>query len=211
MSRSVPPESPYVVVAESVLDVADRSRQAALDFFRGTNAGWGRRDLAMWLVTSYANAARKPNGSWPKISSELRRRVEENEVETLCRRTRERALEILRFRVWERPDFAVSAIRANLIAGAADDRGGVGYIALARPRMILLDRVMSLLVADCLTRVAVYESLAVCESCGEVSFEWVRVHGDSCRVRFVRTSQVVPKWASSNVVAVENGVAARAK
>ena len=195
-----PTERPFVLINENVHDVAERSRRAAFEFFAGANAGWGAKDLATWLVERYAVAARQRDGTAIVAGmDQLRRsregRLEEAEAAALLYRTRERVLETLQLREWERPDFAQSAVSGHLVAGAYDGLGGIGYVAIARPRMRLLDRVMSLVFADCLTRPADYQSLLLCEACGEMSFKWEPAHLESCEER-PRPSCVVPRWAT---------------
>ena len=82
-------------------------------------------------------------------------------------------------------------VDAGLVMGVSDDQGGLGYAPVHRMRMRLVDRLVSLFIADFLTRPGDYDSLLVCASCDEVSFAWDEVHEDGCEARVHHSGMVV--------------------
>jgi hypothetical protein len=175
----------------NVLDIADRARSAGFVFVSSSRWGWGKRDLANWLVHDYrpavlaaparprteANGSSADEASTTKLAISARRRV----VEMLGEATT----------AWAGTDFASESIESGLVLGISDDAGGIGYAPVHQGRMRLVDRVASLFIADYLTRPRDYEQLVVCASCDEVSFKWDEVHEDGCEARGPRSGLVL--------------------
>jgi hypothetical protein len=166
-----------------VLSVADLARSALLGFLQGSNGEWSKRELAEWLVGPYRAAIQvTPCGT-------VRRRakppvgtsIEDGAVEGLLLRTRGRIIEFLDDRAsWEKSGFARYAVETGLIVGIQDRASGIGYAPAAFESMRLVDRVLSLLLADYLARPNDYASLVVCDDCGHVSFSWAELHTYGC-------------------------------
>ena len=175
----------------SVLDFADRARAAGFVFISSSRWGWGKRDLANWLVHDYrpavleasarprseVSSAKADDASATKLVASARRRVVEMLTEAAA--------------AWTDADFARESIENGLVIGVSDDVGAIGYAPLHQGRMRLVDRVASLFIADYLTRPRDYEQLVVCSQCDEVSFKWDEVHEDGCEARGPRSGVVV--------------------
>ena len=170
-----------------VAEVADASRSAALGFAWSAHNGWGRRDLARWLVGPYAHAVRatrvlRTSGTRPSVAP---RALDEETVEHLLATTRTEILEMLRG-IWSWKHDARAArerISEGLIAGIVDEAGGLGFAPVDHARMRLVDRVRSLFVADYLTRPGDYAAFAVCEDCDGATFDGGLYHEDCMRPR----------------------------
>jgi hypothetical protein len=170
-----------------VRDVADACRSAALGFAWSAHHGWGRRELARWLVGPYAQAA----GSTRALrASGLRRAVthrlvDEDVIATLLVGVRDEILDVLRS-AWQwssEPAFARACVEEGLVAGVVDETSDFGYGPVDRSGMRLVDRVRSLFIADYLTRPADYAAFAVCEDCEGATFDGGLYHVDCTRPR----------------------------
>jgi hypothetical protein len=136
--------------------VARECGAATLAFLRGT--GWGKRELAFWLIgryeplASYVQAgddgAPSAGALGPPSESDLSR------LPALVRHARRQTLKLLRTALLhgEHLDFAVAAVGHGHVAPAEDTLGRQGWVPVARPRMSLVDRVGSLVTAQRLTR-----------------------------------------------------------
>jgi len=170
-----------------VADVADACRSAALGFAWSAHNGWGRRELARWLVGPYAHAvaatrALRASGTRPAV---VHRVLDEETVEQLLSTTRTEILEMLRG-VWSWTHDARAArarIGEGLVAGIVDEASELGFAPVDNVRMRLVDRVRSLFVADYLTRPGDYAAFAVCEDCDGATFDGGLYHEDCMRPR----------------------------
>jgi hypothetical protein len=170
-----------------VRDVADACRSAALGFAWSAHLGWGRMELARWLVGPYAEAAAatrsmRPSGMRRAVTY---RPVAEDAVTNLLLATHERVMSELRT-VWSWTHDAASArawIDDGLVAGIIDDESELGYAPLDAPGMGLTDRVRSLFIADYLTRPADYVAFAVCFHCEGATFDGGLCHVDCTKPR----------------------------
>jgi hypothetical protein len=179
-----PGPGPRTLAVPTVLDVADRSRTAALAFVRGTGLGWGAEELGAWLAGPYRAATTR--------STELVRSgtvapfaiaAEEGTLERALFSTRERLLEVLTSRNgWVEFGFSPRAVASRLVIPVRDSAGSVGYAPVDHPKIVLFDRIASLFFADYLTRPRDYEDFFLCEDCGELSFSWERTHHRYCEV-----------------------------
>jgi hypothetical protein len=167
----------------TVKEVADACRSAALGFAWGANRGWGRLELARWLVGPYERAissTRHLRGSGIHRRVVLDRPLDPKTIEDMLIRTHAWLIETLR-RSWSWVDdasFARDILDAGLVVGVADDFGGIGYAPSESSDMRLIDRVRSLFIADYLTRPHDYARFGVCDGCDGVTFDWAGLHDD---------------------------------
>jgi hypothetical protein len=164
--------------ATGISRIADECRQAALAFVNGARA-WNKSDLARWLSGPYSRATshvahvpRVPVDHEPieligsTIDPELLARILAHTYETVVETLRAAA----------NPEYADAitrmAVSNDLVVQCEDEHGTQGWAAVSRPRVVLADRVISLVVADFLTRPHDYESsLAICGRCGAAVFD----------------------------------------
>lgn len=170
-----------------VRDVADACRSAALGFAWSAHHGWGRRELARWLVGPYAQAVaatRSLRASGTRRAV-VHRPLDEQTIAELLTNTRNDVLDVLRNAwSWTHDAEAVRAsIDEGLVAGICDEASDLGYAPVDNVGMRLLDRVRSLFVADYLTRPADYAAFAVCEDCDGATFDGGLYHVDCTRPR----------------------------
>ncbi len=170
-----------------VRDVADACRSAGLGFAWSAHHGWGRRELARWLVGPYALAAaatRTLRASGTRLAV-VHRPLDEGEVEELLVRARAEVLEELRA-AWSWGHDAAAArswMDEGLVAGIADEASDLGYAPVDRAGMRLVDRVRSLFIADYLTRPSDYAAFAMCDGCDGATFDGGLYHLDCARPR----------------------------
>lgn len=178
----------------SVFDMADKAREAAFVFVSSSRWGWARRELATWLVHDYRPAVLLPSESAKPRKTKIEEGdpLRESSVTRLVSATRRHVVEMLSTAVtsWNGTTFAREMVDSGLVIGVSDESDGIGYAAVHRARMRLVDRVASLFIADYLTRPRDYESLVVCGLCDEVSFKWDEVHEDGCEARGPRSGMV---------------------
>jgi hypothetical protein len=157
-----------------VTDVAAASRSAALAF-TWSSPGWGRRELARWLVGPYARAvvsAPTPLGVPTRPHPGSARCVGEAEIVDLVASARREVLDALRDAwAWTRePRFIRERLDEGLVVRVRDAQSNLGFAPRDRQGMGLAERVRSLFVADFLTRTSDYATFAVCEDCDGVNF-----------------------------------------
>jgi hypothetical protein len=152
---------------------ADACRSAGLAFLEGARGGWGKRQLAEWLVGPYQAVALRLAGKGGDAGrGHIATPVTESAVQELVDLVRiavGSAISELR-----RGDTScvTLAIRDQTLASAHDARGVV-WIPADRPRIRLEARVLSLFLADYLLRSEPYErgDVTVCSDCDSVSFD----------------------------------------
>lgn len=180
-----------------VTDVADACRSAALGFAWSAHHGWGRRELARWLVGPYAHAVaatRSLRASGTRQAVE-RRVLDEETVEELLATARAEIIDVLRG-VWSWTHDAASvraSIGEGLVAGIVDEASGLGFAPVDNVRMRLVERVRSLFVADYLTRPGDYAAFAVCDDCDGATFDGGLYHVDCTRPRTTVLRRRVPR------------------
>jgi hypothetical protein len=146
-------------------------RQAGIEFVRGTTFGWGRRDVANWLVCQYAPAT--VAGPRPHQSRGQCRMtsVDEGTLEQIVLEARVRVLRL--FNELADRDRGAALARAMIAQGVVlpirDPQGGTAYAAVALDRMRLAERAASLFVADYLNWPFDYRRARLCGSCGELA------------------------------------------
>jgi len=178
----------------SILEVAEHSRVAAVAFLAGTAFGWGRRELATWLLGPYRQATAFAEATLGEPAQPTTRFTEPLAVERVLLTARERVIEMLSTRAneWHSFEFARKAIDAGLVLNVQDRLAVTGYIPATHPSMRLYDRVASLFIADFLTRPRDYEDILLCDECGELSFPWASSHHRYCEA-IPFTSAIVPR------------------
>src|SRR4029077_8300321 len=78
--------------------------------------------------------------------------------------------------------FTSLAFDTDLIARAREEDGGFAVLPRARPRMTLVDRVLSLVAVDAITRPEDFEhSLFICERCRQPVFDVASRERSVCR------------------------------
>jgi hypothetical protein len=177
----------------SVVEVADGARAAALAFLAASRSACGRREIAAWLLEHYAVATRPARSIAPRRGQRTASsdRIGEQNVEELVATVRRDVLKRLASaRTWNPSSFQKIMLDRGIVAGAQDQRGAIGYAPVDVPDALLVDRVMSLFVADFLTRPDDYKALSVCASCGEASFVEPK-HTNDCELRGVTSGIVV--------------------
>src|SRR5205807_2543900 len=152
-------------------------------FARGTTGGWGPRELASWLVDQYepATAATRTLVRRTRLPPG-HRGVDGGALERVVLDTRARIFEMLPrcTEAWAGESFAREMVDGMLVIGVHDTTGAIGYAPVRYAEMRLVDRVVSLFVADYLTRPHDYRALALCEECGDVAFDGVPRHAHWC-------------------------------
>lgn len=151
----------------------DRLRVAASAFLRGTTLGWGRRELADWLVCQYAPCAATP--LYEESARELpasERTVDEGILERVILDARARALRLLGELVSpsQASPIARLAVACGTVVAQHDALGGIAYAPVGRKRMRLADRVASIFIADYLNHPHEYRRVTLCRECGELAF-----------------------------------------
>lgn len=155
-------------------EVAECARQALLEFLAGASSGWGKRELAAWLVGSYRGAVvadvvldgARARSSQPPASEPL----PPARVEELVRTTRDRVLERIAW-IGTRAAIIGAAVDARLVVPCVDVQGNAGWVATEK-RAPLLSRVEALVAVDALVRPLDYrDRLVVCRRCRAVSFD----------------------------------------
>jgi hypothetical protein len=167
----------------TVHDVADAARSAALGFAWGADRGWGRLELARWLVGPYAHAVAVSQTARSGVRRAFTERpLAEDTVKHLLRRSHAYLLDGLRSAsTWRRDaSFAREMIDEGFVIGVVDESSAIGYAPLDAFDMRLVDRVRSLFVADFLTRPADYDDFTVCETCGAATFDGMASHASHC-------------------------------
>ena len=165
----------------------ERVRFAAAAFMRGTTLGWGRRDLAEWLVCQYAPCTVKPEEDVEEL---LRRtapsghdiRLDDMTVERVVLDARARALRLLADLVvpWQASPIARLAVASGIVLSQRDPRGGIAHAPVDLPGMRLGERIASLFIADYLNRPTEYRWVMMCRECGELAFATEIAHAESC-------------------------------
>ena len=161
----------------------DRVRGAASAFVRGTTVGWGRRELADWLVCQYAPCAATPlDRETREAPPAFERTLDEGILERVILDARGHALRLLADLVvpWKASPIARLAVACGTVVAQRDERGGIAYSPVRLERMRLSERVASLFIADYLNHPTAYRWLMTCCECGEISFAAELAHASWC-------------------------------
>ena len=168
---------------------ASSVRQAAAEFVRGTTFGWGRRELASWLVCHYspclvsdaaanASAQRACSATLSAASAHL----DDERVEQLILDARCSVLRLLSDLAWasRTASLARDAIGSGYVIEMREPLGQPSWAPVGRNRMRLADRVGSLFIADALNNPRDYRSVTLCRYCGELGFSAKTNHPSWC-------------------------------
>ena len=166
-------------VASTVASTPSSVRLAAAEFVRGTTFGWGRLELASWLVSHYspclvADAVIHPDGprGCSATLSAASTRLDDESVERLILDARCSVLRLLSELSWPSRSAAMAkrAIAAGFVIATRDRSGHQSWAPVGRKRMRLAERVGSLFIADALDNPSDYGNVSLCRSCGELGF-----------------------------------------
>jgi hypothetical protein len=162
-------------------------RDAAAAFIRGTSFGWGKRELATWLVCHYSpslavDAAALPNECPEVASSGAASSLDEESVERVILEARTTTLRLLAELSWpsQRVSLARRAIASGAVVELGSSLGERSWAPVGRGRMRLMNRVGSLFLADALNHPFDYRSLSLCRECGELGFSVAVAHDEWC-------------------------------
>ena len=163
-----------------VRTLSQRARDAALAFVNEAACGWGREELARWLVTTYAPAVHSI-ASPPSAARSREVTVDDASVARLVADARLRVARFLETLTAEDPaDLARAAIEQGLVVPVRDPKGDIGYLPVSSPAMRLVPRLTALFVADYLSAPERYEEIAICQCCGMISFGSAEAHAAWC-------------------------------
>lgn len=165
-----------------VADVACATRSAGLAFLTGAAGGWGRHELARWLLNEYEPATVSlPSARQGGASSGVGA-INDVEICVLVEAARSRVASMLMAaaKAWSAPSFGRDMTAAGLVTTVRDAQGNRGYAPAAGRGLRLVDRVASLFVADYLARPQDYGHVRVCRSCEGVSIGAQRTHAPWC-------------------------------
>ncbi|MBX3264266.1 MAG: hypothetical protein KIS78_16315 [Labilithrix sp.] len=172
-----------------IAHAASPVRLAATEFVRGTTFGWGRRELAAWLVCHYApclvSDASADSGAPHGCAANLSRaseRLDDDRVERLILDARSSVLRLLSDLAW--PSQAAALARSALDSGAVVETrapdGEVRWAPVGRKKMRLAERVGSLFIADALANPRDYRGVSLCRCCGALGFGGAAAHEPWC-------------------------------
>ena len=169
----------------TVDDVAEACRSAAIDFLDGVRDGWGKRELAAWLVGPYHQLSllrcsadelafaevvdQAPRSSSPKKC------VAERDVEKAMRDARDEVLAIVQRFASGDPSaetFVWRVRNRGALTRVEDEMGKSGLVPNEAPAQRLVERILSLIAADYVVRPLDYEErVAICSTCKTVTFD----------------------------------------
>lgn len=187
------PEPAFLVDATRET-VADDCRDAALSLLAGTAAGWGKRELAYWLVGPYAHATRHtPRGERVAFFDDDRT-VDDAAIETLLLRVRTQLVTSLERAALEGGalDFSGDILLRGVVKRAVGADGEDAWFPVDAARLRLRDRLRSLFVAHYMNDPASYDTLFVCHRCEDVVFDELAKELGTC-ARHGVISDVVAK------------------
>jgi len=175
--------------------IVERCREAGVAFVQGTTGPFGPRELATWLVEHYEPATAPTRSIVRRSSPPGDRRIDEATLERVVLDARARLFEMLDkcTTAWSGESFARDMVDGKLVVGVQDEGGAIGYAPVRYRDMRLVDRVVSLFVADYLTRPSDYVTLIGCEECGDLAYDGVPSHAHWCE-KPPANSEVVPAF-----------------
>jgi hypothetical protein len=199
-------------------DVAEACRSAAIDFLDGVRDGWGKRELAAWLVGPYHQLSllrcsadelafaevvdHAPRSSSPK-------RVAEQDVETTMRDARDQVLKIVqRFAAGDpSAETFVWRVRSRgALSRVEDETGRVGLVPNEAPTQRLVERILSLIASDYVARPLDYEErVTICSTCKTLTFDADARESGDCGAHRVSGSGVHSRIDGQRVAPEETG------
>jgi hypothetical protein len=153
--------------------VAEECRDAALDLLAGAARGWGKRELARWLVGPYAHATRHSLRGERVAMVDREAPITDTTIQDLLGRVRTQIVVSLEKAVLDSGalDFSGEIVHRGLVMRAVDAEGADVWFPRDAARLRLRDRVRSLLVAHYMNDPVAYDGLFVCHLCEGVSFD----------------------------------------
>ena len=194
------PEPAFLVDATRD-SVADDCRDAALALLGGISEGWGKRELAYWLVGPYARATRHtPRGERVAFVSHDEP-VTDTAIDALLSRVRTQLVVSLERAALEGGalDFSGDILLRGVVKRAVSADGEDVWFPVDAARLRLRDRLRSLFVAHYMNDPASYDTLFVCHRCEDVVFDEVAKELGTC-ARHRTVSDVVPKQGVNDTV-----------
>lgn len=154
--------------------IADRCRSAGLAFVHGAG-GWGKAELARWLVGPYRLAVSAEVGFAPEHEAAPRstRAVERESLEDVLRHARWSVVSALESAALPsgRPEFVTSVVEHHYVVPRAG-ADCVAWVPLDGHRMHLRSRVLALFAVDYLVRPESWQTeLFACHLCDDVFFD----------------------------------------
>ncbi len=167
---------PYEITRE---EIASAARRAYMRLVIGATEGWGKVELARWLVGPYRRlAVRDERASDPPPSTGD---PSGDRVAGILDRMRMDVMLVMHelMSAEGRSAFEMMAFDSELVSRTPE---GV-TVALTRPRMTLTDRVLSLVAIDLIERPEDFEhSLFVCDRCRQPVFDVAARPLSICRI-----------------------------
>jgi hypothetical protein len=166
-------------------DLPSACRRAYVQLLTGAHVGWGKVELAEWLTGPYRQIIERASGvadeEWGPISSGPHSAVAGERLA--------KVLDTMRIDVLLVLHELGSSHGLSAFSSFAFDNGLVAhdvdglFVPVARPRMSLVDRVLSLVAVDALTRPHDFElAFFVCERCHLPVFDVQARSNGICRV-----------------------------
>lgn len=179
-------------------DVAEACRSAAIEFLDGVRDGWGKRELAAWLIGPYHQLSLLrcsaeelafsdvfDHTPKPGAVSSRPRRVADRDVDRTMRDARKEVLRVIEQFAAGDPSaetFVWKIGSRGVLASVEDETGMSGVVPNELASQRLVERVLSLIAADYVARPFDYEDrVAICATCKTVTFdEEARALGGDC-------------------------------
>jgi len=170
------------------VELANACRRAYLRLVVGAHVGWGKTELARWLAGPYRHLAVSGTASDydvapPSINSALRAAndtVNEDRIASILESMRRDVLGVLRELM--SPEGASAFTKLALDTELVGREGDL-VRPRARARMTLVDRALSLVAVDAITRPEDFEhSLFICDRCHQPVFDVASRPLGICRV-----------------------------
>jgi hypothetical protein len=169
---------------DSGYELANACRRAYLRLVTGAYVGWGKLELAEWLTGPYRELTVAEE--WLEAPPSLAigndtapASVLDQRVATVLQAMRTDVLVVMNELMTPEgvSAFTKLAFDTGLVA-----QGGFSVVPRARPRMTLVDRALSLIAVDAITRPEDYEhSLFLCERCKQPVFDVLSRERGVCR------------------------------
>lgn len=176
--------------------VSRHARKAMLEFYNG-GLFWDKRALAKWLLESYGPIAKKGEG---EEESRAMPYPTEPTIHRIVTDARQVLASTLRLSMdgHSSASFAWKMIRQESVAQCEDEEGR-GWVPVARPRMRLRDRVLSLWAVDFLSHDHEYaHEFALCKQCGFAEFDAIARASGACRAHRNIGSGFHEAWAAES-------------
>jgi hypothetical protein len=168
-------------------EFATECRRAYLRIVLGAHVGWGKTELARWLTGTYRRLAVRDGSSEPPPSASAPHDAAmlDDRVTGLLESMRADVMVVLGELTQPAgiTAFTKLAFDTELVARAEGGDGTFAVLPRTRPRMTLVDRVLSLVAVDVATHPEDFEhSLFICDRCRQPIFDVAQRPARVCRV-----------------------------